>query len=77
MTHPGRGPGPAAPSAQERASRSFLILAPAAPVGSGKVKAGRGDMGAGGTVLPVPCCPSLGSSGGRVPARATGTPVLP
>ncbi|XP_069899854.1 uncharacterized protein [Globicephala melas] len=36
MTHPAGGPGPAAQSARERASRSFLILAPAALVGSGE-----------------------------------------
>ncbi|XP_059987056.1 uncharacterized protein LOC132509720 isoform X2 [Lagenorhynchus albirostris] len=36
MTHPAGGPGPAAQSARERASRLFLILAPAALVGSGE-----------------------------------------
>ncbi|XP_049557048.1 uncharacterized protein LOC117203449 isoform X3 [Orcinus orca] len=36
MTHPAGGPGPAAHSARERASRSFLILASAALVGSGE-----------------------------------------
>lgn len=77
MTHPAGGPGPAAQSARERASRSFLILAPAALVGSGEVKAGRGYMGAGGAVLPVPCCPAVGPPGGRDPARAAGTPALP
>ena len=46
-------------------------------MGSGEVKAGRGDLGVGGAVLPVPCCPAVGSPGGRVPARAAGTPALP
>lgn len=48
VTHPDRAPPSARLGARERASRCFLILAPAALVGSGEVKTSQGDQGAGG-----------------------------